>query len=192
MSQSRIDHLRQLRTIFDIIVAAILTMAVELVISWNHISGVDDLENAAQLIPPIISGAYLLRSVYVWLLGPPPSDGPLLDFPFFSGGSFYTSASGYDADQQPRGNIIYIGSMRDWDSWRRHSRDRYPRRHSAPTPLGGMHPLSSPYNPMGAMGDEYPQWSAAGVPQEPAAAATAYSRHATVGDQADDIYGANA
>lgn len=192
MSQSRIDHLQQLRTISDIIVAAILIMAIELVISWNHISGVDDLGNAAQLIPPVISGAYLLRSIYVWFLEPPQGRSPLSDFPFYPGGSFYANANGYNDDQQPRGDIVYIGSMRDWDNRRRHSHNRAPRRHSAPAPLGGMDPLSSPYSPMGAMGNEYPQMSAAGVPQEPAAAATAHGRHATVVDQADDIYSANA
>ncbi|KAF3760552.1 hypothetical protein M406DRAFT_222866, partial [Cryphonectria parasitica EP155] len=55
ITNNRIVFLQQLRTFSDLIVAAILVMAVELVISWNHISGVNDLSSAAQLIPPVIS-----------------------------------------------------------------------------------------------------------------------------------------
>lgn len=44
-----------------------VTTAVELIISWNHISGVNNLDTAAQLIPVAISAAYLFRGFYVWL-----------------------------------------------------------------------------------------------------------------------------
>lgn len=49
------------------IVASVVTTAVELIISWNHISGVNSLDTAAQLIPLAISAAYLFRGFYLWL-----------------------------------------------------------------------------------------------------------------------------
>ncbi|CAN8106198.1 unnamed protein product [Discula destructiva] len=106
ITQERINSLQRFRTLFDLIVASIGTMAIELVISWNNISGVNNLDSAAQLIPLIISGAFLIRSIYVWMFGPsPPQDHYNLDFPFFStsedgrGGSSYT----YDvSDSKPK------------------------------------------------------------------------------------------
>ncbi|KAL1874811.1 hypothetical protein Daus18300_003352 [Diaporthe australafricana] len=47
------------QTICDLIVAAIITVAIELVIFWNKIKGANDLDSAAQLMPPVITGAYL-------------------------------------------------------------------------------------------------------------------------------------
>lgn len=57
--------LQMLRALTDVITATLLVMAVELVVAWNRIAGVNRLDSAAQLIPPVLSGAYLLGSVWV-------------------------------------------------------------------------------------------------------------------------------
>lgn len=50
--------------------ATTVTVAIELVISWNKITGANDLDSAAQLIPPVITGAFLVHSLCVWAAGP--------------------------------------------------------------------------------------------------------------------------
>ncbi|POS75543.1 hypothetical protein DHEL01_v206070 [Diaporthe helianthi] len=65
------EHFRSIR---DLIVASIVTLAVELVISWNQITGANDLNSAAQLIPPVTTGAFLVHGLCVWAAGP-DSDG---------------------------------------------------------------------------------------------------------------------
>lgn len=62
--------LRHFQTICDLIVAVTVTVAIELVISWNEIQGANDLDSAAQLIPPVITGAFLVHSLCVWVGGP--------------------------------------------------------------------------------------------------------------------------
>lgn len=64
--------LQHFRTICDLIVATTVTLAIELVISWNKITGANDLDSAAQLIPPVITGAFLAHSLCAWVGG---SDG---------------------------------------------------------------------------------------------------------------------
>lgn len=39
-------------------------------ISWNHIVGANDLNSAAQLIPPVTTGAFLVHGLCVWAAGP--------------------------------------------------------------------------------------------------------------------------
>lgn len=168
-------------------------MAVELVISWNNISGVNDLDTAAQLIPPVASGAYLLRSVFAWLSEPSPEQSHFIEFPYFPSGSFYTSTSGGSngGGGQPRGNTVYIGSSRDWAGQRRHSHHHNHRRHRAREGSHVVDPSYTAYNAMGHMGNAYPQMSTVAVSQEPAPAAAAHSRRATVVDEADEIYAAD-
>lgn len=50
--------------------ATIVTLAVELVISWNKIKGANSLDSAAQIIPPVITGAFLVHGLCVWAAGP--------------------------------------------------------------------------------------------------------------------------
>lgn len=50
--------------------ATTVTVAIELVISWNKIMGANDLDSAAQLIPPVITGAFLVHGLCVWATGP--------------------------------------------------------------------------------------------------------------------------
>lgn len=137
-------------------------MAIELVISWNNISGVNDLDSAAQLIPPIISGAYFLRGIYVWMSEPPPEETHYVDFPYFptgnGGDTSYTGSS--DSGHPPRRRrAVNVGASNDWAGRRRHSH---------------RHRTSIPVDPN--MGE--PEMS------------TAYSRHATVVDAPDEAHAA--
>lgn len=130
MTYERIYSLQQLRTISDVIVAAILTMAIELTISWNHIGGVDNLDTVAQLIPLVISAAYLLRSIYVWLLEPSPEFLEYDDSYFLSGSNTVTSGGGGNL---PTSHTVYLGTASDWPQPRQYSHSTRPhhyRRHS--------------------------------------------------------------
>ncbi|KAI7780881.1 hypothetical protein LA080_015448 [Diaporthe eres] len=55
ITKNRILSLQHFQTICDLIVATTVTAAIELVISWNKITGANDLDSAAQLIPPVIT-----------------------------------------------------------------------------------------------------------------------------------------
>lgn len=124
ITQGRIETLQQFRTVSDFLVAATLTMAIELVISWNNIGGVSNLDTAVQLILPIISGAYFLRSLYVWMFESPQEVSHYIDFPYW--GDDYTSYTvpsygGYTPIRRRTVNIVPSGE--------RASRSRHPRRH---------------------------------------------------------------
>lgn len=141
-------------------------MAIELVVVWNNISAVNTLDSAAQLLPPIISGAYFLRSLYVWMSGPAdgggddddntdPRDG---EFPLFGdggsgdGGSYiYTISDRAPGHHHRRGAATRpaydVGATNDWmgsgprnDRHRthHHHRHRRHRRHA-----GGGEPVMS-------------------------------------------------
>ncbi|KAJ0119332.1 hypothetical protein J7T55_013570 [Diaporthe amygdali] len=75
ITKNRILSLQHFRTICDLIVASIVTLAIELVISWNKITVANDLNSSAQIIPPALTGAYLLRCVCVWITGPDGNGG---------------------------------------------------------------------------------------------------------------------
>lgn len=75
ITKNRILSLQHFRTICDLIVASIVTLAIELVISWNKITVANDLNSSAQIIPPALTGAYLLRCVCVWITGPDGDGG---------------------------------------------------------------------------------------------------------------------
>lgn len=70
ITRNRILSLQHFQTICDITVATTVTVAIELVISWNKITGANDLDSAAQLIPPVITGAFLVHGLCVWAAGP--------------------------------------------------------------------------------------------------------------------------
>lgn len=70
ITRNRILSLRHFQTICDLIVATTVTVAIELVIAWNKIEGANDLDSAAQLIPPLVTGAFLVHSLCVWVGGP--------------------------------------------------------------------------------------------------------------------------
>lgn len=193
ISQDRIDSLQQLRTISDIVVAAVLTMAIELVIAWNHISDVQDINTAAQLIPPVVSGAFVLRSVIAWMSEPPLEQSHLLEFPLFPSGSVYTSTSG--GSHRRRRNTVYIGSSRDWTGRQRRTSHRHhhgSHRRRARESAYVVDPSYIPYSAAGfPASNVYPQMYAAGAFQGPPEAAAAHGRHATFAGDADDIYAAD-
>jgi hypothetical protein len=68
---ARISLLHNLDSLFKLITASIVIVAGELTIRWNHISGVNDISSAGQLIPFVIGAGSLLRIFYVnWKRGP--------------------------------------------------------------------------------------------------------------------------
>lgn len=89
--------------------AATVTLAIELVIFWNKITGANDLDSAAQLIPPVVTGAYLVRSLCVCITG---SDRDSQD----SGDSYFPRGSNENRSGRP--------------SRRRNTRSRRTRRSS--------------------------------------------------------------
>ncbi|PSR91986.1 hypothetical protein BD289DRAFT_481315 [Coniella lustricola] len=98
--KSQVFFLQQIRTAFDIIVASVVTAGIELVIAWNKISNVNNLETAAQLIPPVISGAYVARSIYIWMAASPPPDSTLSALhQHYAGGVPYFWGDGGDHDR---------------------------------------------------------------------------------------------
>lgn len=122
ISQNRIESLQQFRAISDFMAAAIITTAVELVISWNNISSVNNLDTAAQLIPAIISAAYFLRSIYLGASETSPEDGSYIDYPYWE------EVGIPDPGHTPstRTHIIYEPAPQYWpgqrDQTRRHRR----------------------------------------------------------------------
>ena len=63
--RAQIIQLEKIRILNSIIVASMVTVATELTIKWNLISGVNDLTSAGQLIPFLIGVALALRVIYV-------------------------------------------------------------------------------------------------------------------------------
>jgi hypothetical protein len=111
-------------------------MSIELTISWNKIHNINDLDTAAQLIPSIISAAYLLRSIYIWLSGPAPEDSyhDDFDFPYFStgdgrGSSYsYTASNGGGSMPKRRRETVYLGTNNEWLGRRRRRRGHHSHR----------------------------------------------------------------
>lgn len=127
VSQNRIESLQQFRAISDFLAAAIVTTAVELVISWNNISNVNNLDTAAQLIPAIISAAYFLRSIYLGMSEPSPENSSYVDYPYWE--DVGIPDQGYAPST--RTHIVYETTPQDWPG-QRHQTHRH-RRHSRHT-----------------------------------------------------------
>lgn len=115
----RIRALQELRTISDVIVASVVTTAIELVISWNHIGGVNNLDTAAQLIPLAISTAYLLRSLYLWVAGPPSESDPYTT----GANTGASSRRGRSQSRREHRGSYFRSGRRDWS--RRHRRQSH-------------------------------------------------------------------
>lgn len=130
VSQNRIESLQQFRTISDFMAAAIVTTAVELVISWNNISNVNDVDTAAQLIPAIISAAYFLRSIYLGASESSPDDSSYVEYPYWE------EVGGPDQGYTPstRTHIVYESAPQYWPGQR--DQPRRQRRHSRHTRAG--------------------------------------------------------
>lgn len=135
MSAHGVHSLQLLRALTDLVTAIFLIMAIELVISWNHIKSVNDLDSAAQLIPPVLSGAYLLGSVWVRMTQPQDDDNSFFfDFPY-AGGDDNTHNVVYTTYDSRTGEVI--GST-DWTGCgsrhHHHRRKHHNRRSSRPGP----------------------------------------------------------
>jgi hypothetical protein len=63
----RVDALRTLNLANNFTTASIVVVATELTIQWNHISDINTLSSAGQLIPFVIGLGVVLRVLYVWL-----------------------------------------------------------------------------------------------------------------------------
>lgn len=149
ISHNRIESLQQFRTISDFIVAAIITTAVELVISWNNIGSVNNLDTAAQLIPPIISAAYFLRSIYVWMFKSPSEDSSCIDYSYWDGtsASFIPPSDGVHRPPMPS-RTVYEEPFYDWAGQTRHSRRHHRHRRSTQAGYGAGQPeMSTAYPP---------------------------------------------
>lgn len=64
---ARIRTLQNLDSASRLIVAAVITVATELTIAWNHIRNVNSLSSAGQTIPFLIGLAAVIRILYVWV-----------------------------------------------------------------------------------------------------------------------------
>ncbi|KAJ4396572.1 hypothetical protein N0V93_000792 [Gnomoniopsis smithogilvyi] len=151
ISHNRIVSLQQLRTFTDFVVAAIVTTAVELVISWNNIGGVNDLDTAAQLIPPIISAAYVLRSIYVWMFEPPSEDDSSVEYSYWDGvsASYTLPRDSAGRAQIPSRTVYDEDPSYDWAGRTRHPHRRRHHRRSTYAGYGaGRQPeMSAAYPP---------------------------------------------
>lgn len=149
ISQNRIESLQQFSTISDVIVAAIVTTAIELVIAWNNISGVNNLDTAAQLIPPIIGAAYFLHSIYVWMSESPSEDSSYVDVSSWDGiSASYTHANDGANRAYIPSRAVYEDPSYVWAGQTRHPHRHRRHRRSTATDYGAGQPeMSTAYPP---------------------------------------------
>jgi hypothetical protein len=67
----RVDALRKLNLVSNLITATFVVVATELTIEWNHAQAVNTLSSAGQLIPFVIGLGVIVRVLYVWLKSGP-------------------------------------------------------------------------------------------------------------------------
>lgn len=60
---------KEIKTLSNIAVAATLTAAVELTISWNHIQDVNNISDVVQMLPLFISAGFLVRLLFLHFAG---------------------------------------------------------------------------------------------------------------------------
>ncbi|KAF0317522.1 hypothetical protein K4K61_007196 [Colletotrichum sp. SAR11_59] len=60
---------KEIKTLSNIAVAATLTAAVELAISWNHIQDVNNISDVVQMLPLFISAGFLVRILFLHFAG---------------------------------------------------------------------------------------------------------------------------
>ncbi|KAI8228128.1 hypothetical protein K4K55_007640 [Colletotrichum sp. SAR 10_96] len=60
---------KEIKTLSNIAVAATLTAAVELTISWNHIQDVNNISDVVQMLPLFISAGFLVRILFLHFAG---------------------------------------------------------------------------------------------------------------------------
>lgn len=67
LRDDRKEFLRNLQSVFNLIVASTVIMATELTIYWNKIDGVNTISSAGQTIPFVIGIGAIVRILYVKL-----------------------------------------------------------------------------------------------------------------------------
>ncbi|KAK1998406.1 hypothetical protein LX36DRAFT_33981 [Colletotrichum falcatum] len=69
VSKTHIVAVKELKTLSDVAVAATLTAAVELAVSWNGISGANHVFDTAQVLPLLVSAGFLVRMLFLHFAG---------------------------------------------------------------------------------------------------------------------------
>ncbi|KAK2011667.1 hypothetical protein LZ32DRAFT_618977 [Colletotrichum eremochloae] len=67
--KTHIVAVKELKTLSDIAVAATLTAAIELTVSWNDISGVNYVSDTAQVLSLLVSAGFLVRMLFLHFAG---------------------------------------------------------------------------------------------------------------------------
>lgn len=60
---------KELKTLSNVAVAATLTAATELAVSWNDIPGVNYVSDIAQVLPLLVSAGFLVRILFLHFAG---------------------------------------------------------------------------------------------------------------------------
>ncbi|GKT68566.1 hypothetical protein ColTof4_00989 [Colletotrichum tofieldiae] len=60
---------KELKTLSNVAVAATLTAAVELTVSWNDISNANYVSDIAQVLPLLVSAGFLVRMLFLHFAG---------------------------------------------------------------------------------------------------------------------------
>lgn len=84
------ESLQRLQTMSDIIVASVLVTAIELLIRWNGIQGVDSVSTAGQTIPMIVGIGLVVRVLYIGITGDVDNDDD--DWSSSGYGSYYSGS----------------------------------------------------------------------------------------------------
>ncbi|KAK1976995.1 hypothetical protein LZ30DRAFT_602274 [Colletotrichum cereale] len=67
--KTHIVAVKELKTLSDMAVAATLTAAVELAVSWNGIAGANYVSDTAQVLPLLVSAGFLVRMLFLHFAG---------------------------------------------------------------------------------------------------------------------------
>ncbi|KAK1580602.1 uncharacterized protein LY79DRAFT_671666 [Colletotrichum navitas] len=65
VSKTHIVAVKELKTLSDVAVAATLTAAVELAVSWNGITDANYVSDTAQVLPLLVSAGFLVRMLFL-------------------------------------------------------------------------------------------------------------------------------
>ncbi|TIC91509.1 hypothetical protein CH35J_010845 [Colletotrichum higginsianum] len=69
VKKSHVIVVKELRTLSNIAVAATLTAAVELTVSWNDITSANYVSDVAQVLPLLVSAGFLVRVLFLHFAG---------------------------------------------------------------------------------------------------------------------------
>jgi hypothetical protein len=94
--------LQRLQTIIDVITAGVVVTAIELLIRWNGIEGVDSVSTVAQTIPMIIGIGLITRVAYIGFSGD-VDEADDWSSSGYGSGSYYSSGSGSKSSRSEDG-----------------------------------------------------------------------------------------